>query len=125
MRRWQNQWARVLRWYDRFSRIERGVENYSPSDFSDDEMWAFFINCYHMKDWLTNDPASGLTSRAVEDFVAKPPNLSLCGDLANGSKHAVLTRARVDPHTTLKSRKFRFDMHAGQREENPPPTHWR
>jgi len=122
MNTWQRQWARVNRWYDRFGKIDAGVEHYQPSDFSDDEMWSFFINCYHFKDWLKNDPASGLSNQEVEDFVDKSANLRLCGDLANGSKHAVLTRARVDKSTRLKSRKFKFDMHAGQGEHNPFPT---
>ncbi len=61
---WQRQWARVNRWYDRFGKIDAGVEHYKSSDFSDDEMWSFFINCYHFKDWLKNDPASGLSNQA-------------------------------------------------------------
>jgi hypothetical protein len=118
---WEKQWARVNRWYLRFRAIDAGVEHNEPTDFHQDEMWSFFVNCYHFKDWLKNDTASGVSEKDVEDYVNQSPNLSLCGDVANGSKHAVLTWARVDKNTKLKNQKFKFELHAGLGDQNPPP----
>jgi len=119
---WERQWSRVNRWYVRFQAIDAGVEHNEPTDFRQDEMWAFFVNCYHFKDWLKNDSSSGVSEKDIEDYVNKSPNLSLCGDLANGSKHAVLTWGRVDKNTKLKSQRFKFALHAGLGDKNPPPT---
>ncbi len=117
---WEQQWERLKRWHIRFDAINGGLEHNKPSDFLEDDMWAFFINCYHLKDWLKNDVASGVSAKDVEDYVNKSPNLSLCGDLANGSKHAVLKKAKVDPNTKLKNKLVQVTLHAGLGAQNPP-----
>jgi hypothetical protein len=67
-----------------------------------DSAQSFFEAMHHLKDWLGNDPSSGVT-RAVEDsLINASPVLQLCADLANGSKHLSLTRSRTgDASTTI------------------------
>ncbi len=104
--KWNEQWERVERWYHRFQETDQGRVHDRPSDFYQDEVYAFFVNCFHLKDWLKNDPASCSVASDVEQFVANSFNLRLCADLCHGSKHLVLTSPRVDPATQIGRRHF-------------------
>jgi len=59
-----------------------------------DEMYSFFENCYHLKDRLKNDQASARTVTDIEAMITNSTSLSICADLANGSKHLTLTTSR-------------------------------
>jgi hypothetical protein len=69
--RWEEQWKRINRWFERFSQTARGRDHDRESDAYQDEAHAFFLNCFHLKDWLKNDPASGVPAADVEGFVAR------------------------------------------------------
>ena len=118
---WEKQWDRVKRRYTRLELMNTPGEHISPAaDYPDDDFQAFFVDCFHLKDWLKNDSASGLSSKEVEDTVTKSGVLGLCGDLANGSKHLLLTTPRVDPHAKLSGRLFKVALQAGG--STPQPT---
>jgi hypothetical protein len=55
----------------------------------------------------------GRGSIQVEALISHSPSLSLCADLANGSKHLRLTRARVDPSTDVGRRHFHLMLGGG------------
>ncbi len=57
-----------------------------------DDVFAFFMNCYHLKDWLKNDQAD--PHPEAEKFVNDTEVLRVCRDLCNGLKHAVLDEHR-------------------------------
>jgi hypothetical protein len=87
---WQDQHERVGRWHKRQSEIRRGI----PTDMSQaealDVVYAFFMNCYHLRDWIIT---SGFRPKAeVDAFITANPDLALCADICNGLKHF-----RVDP----------------------------
>jgi hypothetical protein len=68
--------------------IDQGYKHDRPSENSIDEIYAFFQNCYHLKDWLKND--RGLprnVQKSVESFVNRTRSLRVCGDLAISLKH--------------------------------------
>lgn len=57
-----------------------------------DDIYAFFQNCYHLKDWLKNDVTFTAYSHAeIESYVSATPALAVCADLCNGIKHLVLS----------------------------------
>jgi hypothetical protein len=82
---WQDQHERVSRWHKRLSAIRRGI----PTDMSQaealDEIYAFFMNCYHLRDWIINSefklPAD------VDAFIRGNPDMALCRDICTGLKH--------------------------------------
>jgi hypothetical protein len=78
----------------RVERFLKRVENQNrASDEYDDDFWAFFQNCWHLKDWVKHDPeSSAQVQRAVEADVGKLESLRICADMANRTKHFVLTR---------------------------------
>ena len=79
---WEQQWERVQRWFERFSNTAGGRAHNRHSDSYQDEVYAFFLNCFHLKDWLKNDPASAVAAAGVENLVAGSTALSICADLA-------------------------------------------
>ena len=64
------------------------------------------MNCYHLKDWIKNDPASSSIAGRVEDYISSTPDLSLCADICNGLKHLVLNRGRSGEDPEFGPRKF-------------------
>jgi len=93
------QWARVQR---ALQRIENN-KNRQMDDYEDD-VWFFFQNCWHLKDWLKNDSAIDKGIRdSVESDVHKIEELVICADLANRSKHLKLTSIRVDANVTKRN----------------------
>src|SRR5438105_1733230 len=56
---WREQWDRVQRWYQRLVGIAVGRPHNMDLDSYWDDVLGFFQNCFHFKDWLKNDPASG------------------------------------------------------------------
>ena len=65
MSKYEEQFKRVNRWYDRFKKLNSGKEHTRNTDFEADDVHAFFINCYHLKDWIKNDKAS-IANRIVK-----------------------------------------------------------
>jgi hypothetical protein len=47
---WREQYDRMVRWYDRFETIVLGRPHVMAGDNYVDEVYAFFQNCYHVKD---------------------------------------------------------------------------
>ena len=50
-RGWREQYDRMLRWRERL-RAPGGMDEHRRDDY-----YAFFVVCYHLKDWLKNDSA--------------------------------------------------------------------
>jgi hypothetical protein len=87
------------RFQEQFERMDRFMMKVvfatgRPADYEDD-LWAFFQNAWHLKDWIKNDPATGVESR-IEEAVARHEPLMICADLCNRSKHLKLVRKRLD-----------------------------
>lgn len=88
---YESQLDRVQRYLQRFSEINSGREHNQPSDYYEDDVYAFFQNCYHLKDWIKHDPQCASWT-PCETLIKKSPNLKLCADICNGLKHFKLTR---------------------------------
>jgi hypothetical protein len=81
---WSDQWARVQRWHVRVEEVRKGGWS-SDKDRALDTIFAFYMNCFHLGDWLKE---SGLCSD--EDLINMRDEygqLGLCRDIANGMKH--------------------------------------
>ncbi|MDR3613247.1 MAG: hypothetical protein P4L53_06760 [Candidatus Obscuribacterales bacterium] len=53
-----------------------------------DFLFAFFQNCYVLKDWLVNDDVIGKSD--LEQFIKNSPVMRKCQDACNGTKHGQL-----------------------------------
>lgn len=102
MHAWEEQWKRVNRYLDRVETIYSGRTQGGTEDVRDD-LYAFFQNAHHLKDWLTNDPSvTSLPKRDIEAFISRTECLRICADLSNGTKHLILNSTRTrDPSTAV------------------------
>lgn len=88
---WQKQLERVERYYNRFKELNDGMPHCSNQEEYIDDVYAFFQNCYHLKDHLKNDPSYIKHNNTdIEDYVSDNEELAICADICNGSKHLVL-----------------------------------
>lgn len=97
---WQAQWARIERGYRRLPGLG-GPDRTSTvtSDDLRDDVVHFFMDCYHLKDWLKNDPAVTL-SQDVERYVEQSAPLCVVADVANGQKHLKLKTTKTGDLST-------------------------
>lgn len=115
-----DQFARVKRWYDRLKKVNDGVQHDRSTDHYQDEVYAFFINCYHLKDWIRKDVnCPHIFRRKVNDgdFIKNSVPLSICHDLAIGAKHLEITTPKNDPSTNIGNRSFLLNL-GGQNDPN-------
>jgi hypothetical protein len=57
----------------------------------EDMLWAFFQNCWHLKDWIKNDlDAPNELRHGLEKALESGSYIPLCADLANRNKHLSL-----------------------------------
>jgi hypothetical protein len=71
--------------------------------------YAFFLNCFHLKDWLESDPTFA-KAKEVEQYVSTTPSLKMCADIANAAKH-------LRPAHNPKSGRTYGELHASFRTE--------
>ena len=107
---YKEQLERVRRWYERFQEISEGKLHERSSDFYEDDVYAFFQNCYHLEDWIKHDPAAGPLSAQVEDFINQTPELLICADICNSLKHLKLKRSRSSQTPEFGKRIFKLSL---------------
>jgi hypothetical protein len=83
---WQSQWERVQRRLDDVRAVYTGRPG--GTDAAIDTVQSFFEAVHHLKDWLRNDPSSGINKAMGDKLINGSLVLQLCADLANGSKHS-------------------------------------
>ena len=87
MRPYEEQLGRVERFLQRISVPNKNREEY------EDFLWAFFQNCWHLRDWLKNDTSIRKRKReAILSAVKQSKVLLICECIANRSKHYRLNR---------------------------------
>lgn len=89
---WQMQWRRV----------ERGFAKLNPAkvcgdtELYDDDIYHFFQDAWHLKDWIKNDPAlSSHVRDQIEDKVHDIRSLRIAADFTNGTKHMLLDKRNI------------------------------
>jgi len=79
--RYHEQLDRVDRWLDRIK--HPGEDRTENEDF----LWAFFQNCWHLKDWIADDPASGQSGDDMDKAIEGYDSLRVVQGLALSGKH--------------------------------------
>src|SRR5262245_59603383 len=104
MTNWRAQYDRMQRSYMRLT------GPYTSSVKYDDDLHHFVQDCWHLKDWILNDPGLAV-GKAIEDEVNKHKSLRIVADLAIASKHLIRTKTnRVGANVSSTSVTF----HLGQ-----------
>jgi hypothetical protein len=77
------------------------------SDHYIDEIHAFFLNCYHLKDWIKHDGTVPVSrQQQVEALINSSRGLKLCADICNGLKHLRLTTSRSGENPVFGRKQF-------------------
>ena len=91
---WRGQLERIHRWY---SRVVQAA-NAGDGDL-EDFIFTFFQNCYHLREWMQR--TSDVSRSDVDALFTQTPELRLCRDICNGTKHLTLRDASVDAHFSI------------------------
>ena len=108
------QYERMQRSYDRFREINPRLADKVSSDYEDD-VYAFFMHCYHLKDWIKND--APVKSRMpnlgtdVEQFINESEALSLCNSL----KRLELDRSHSSEPRVFGRKRYHYQLNIGSR----------
>jgi hypothetical protein len=112
---YREQYDRMARWYNRFAATDQGRTHDGASDSYVDEIYAFFLNCYHLKDWIKEDPSvPGIARQAVEGHVNASRPLRLCADICNSLKHLERTSNRSKESPSFGKKDFALSFGPGQ-----------
>jgi hypothetical protein len=97
---WREQFRRMVRWKARL-----WIDPIAHGANAVDTFYAYATACYHLIDWLENDPRQPIRRGEAEAFVMRTPILAFCGEICNGSKHARLQEkeVRVKSETTTQA----------------------
>ena len=108
--KYREQFARLQRSYQRFTAIDQGLQHDLESDHYEDEVYVFFMNCHHLKDWLKND-ATFSGRAAVETLINSTPDLQICADICNAHKHLKLIKPpRSAEQPKIGARKYSLSV---------------
>lgn len=116
---YREQYDRMKRWYERFSAINQGRLHDTPSDNYLDEIYAFFQNCYHLKDWIKNDGTvaahiqQSIESYINETYINSEQPLKLCADICNSLKHLRLDSSRSGESPAFGRKQFAVGLGPG------------
>ena len=95
MRMWDEQVARMERYYRRCQKIKECISLATLED-DNDTIYSFFMHCHHLKDWFKRDPCYEHRPKdgrpcgneiCAECYVRKTPELKLCQEISNAIKH--------------------------------------
>jgi hypothetical protein len=64
-----------------------------------DYIYAFFQNCYHLRDWLKNSAA--VSEEALRHFMSGNVEMGICRDIANGTKHLRIHSPSIDANPSI------------------------
>ena len=84
----------MLRWFNKFEKLTEDGKVVDTID-SLDVIYAFFQNCYHLKDWVKSDSSIPKELReGVEQAINDNDSMVVCDCLANGTKHKIIEMHR-------------------------------
>lgn len=94
----KEQYDRMHRWYVKLKEINDGRTHAEDSRHYQDVLYAFFQNCYHLKEWIEKDKyVNPQIKIQVKDFFENSEALGLAADICNATKHFELTKKTHHP----------------------------
>lgn len=93
---WTEQWERVQLGLARVEAVYKGRVEPEGRPGAYYDTYAFFLHCNHLKDWVTHDPnVPAKVQDEARTFAKTDFDLKLCADVANRSKHSILTTSQT------------------------------
>jgi hypothetical protein len=124
---WVNQYCRVQRSLHRIQNLNK-IQDSNEEEY-EDLLWCYFQNCWHLKDWLKNDPSISQTQvdeikRLVDRGESNSVALMVCSDIANATKHFTLTHRPPRVNAEANNKVFNMHVYNGKQPEKPEPDTW-
>lgn len=98
---------RAQRYLDRLREIYGGIVSQGhDKQRHEDDLWSFFMHCYHIRDWILQLNQVGVTQNQLDAFINQHEALRVCADMCNGAKHCKLerrTRSGCQPHIAKRT----------------------
>ena len=97
------QLSRIRRWKKRLDeiRFSNSPESSIPDHY--DFIYAFFINCYHLRDFLEHGGI--IPKKVVDKLFEENVEMQICRDICNESKHCILDSPSIGVRIPNKNRK--------------------
>jgi len=111
---YREQLQRLERNYQRLAEIDQGRRHDMGCENYRDEVYFFFLNCCHLKDWLINDSGFPESKAEVENYINVNQELQLCADICNAHKHLRLDSSRSAENPRVGSQKIDLKLGAGE-----------
>lgn len=103
-------------WREQYARMKRsGARFHAPHQFAaeyDDDFYHAVQDTWHLKDWIAEDTTLGPLGPSIAKEAGTIPVLDIIADLANCTKHLVLTK-KIRAHAELKSTSSTVSLHDG------------
>jgi hypothetical protein len=96
---WQGQFDRLKRWHNRIKKVRWQIPGSESAEEYEDYLYAFFMNCYHLQDWLHY--SAGISTGDLKQFIDSHPEMQVCRDICNGIKHFNLSTSKRDNHFAI------------------------
>lgn len=100
----ESQYRRMERAHDKIVSDFEGTTFSKSSQERLDDVYDFFFNCYHLREWIQEDDK---VDQSIKDSLPtfekhdSPVQFQMCRDLCNKSKHTVLKHKPNDPNTKI------------------------
>lgn len=111
---YREQLQRLQRNYRRLAEIDQGRRHNMGCENYRDEVYSFFLNCHHLKDWLINDSGFPGSRTDVENYINANQELQLCADICNAHKHLRLDSPRSTENPRVGGQKIDLELRAGE-----------
>ena len=83
-----------MSWVEQYERVQRGLRRITapptpPREDFEDDLFHFFVDCWHLKDWVKEDSAniSYRKRKRIVSAAEKNDVLQVCRAIANSRKH--------------------------------------
>ncbi len=87
------QFERIKRWHKILNKIKISNSPEKQADYQVDCIYSFFINCYHLRDWLEHSKVVDKTK--IDKLFGDNIEMKICRDICNGIKHLSLTNPSI------------------------------
>ncbi len=98
--------------HDLLGKLERDA-TLLKAEVSSDRFFNFVVTAYHLTDWIKEDPSVPQSAKNDLNTFMKTPEIQICRDLANASKHFELDKKR-NPLPTVDTAKSKTGYGVGR-----------
>ena len=94
------QYERVKRWHQVLNEIRISNASDDKTEYQVDCIYAFFMNCFHLTDWLKRSKTS-VNVKTIDGFINNHDEMQICKYLCLGVKHLRLDKKRHNISNTV------------------------